>query len=49
MKAIVTRGAGFIGSHLVDRLLESGHTVVIVDNFATGPRSTSSGRGRTLV
>jgi UDP-glucose 4-epimerase len=34
--ALVTGGAGFIGSHLVDRLLEDGHTVAIVDNLSTG-------------
>jgi UDP-glucose 4-epimerase len=35
-KCLVTGGAGFIGSHLVDRLLDDGHAVVILDNFATG-------------
>ncbi len=36
MKAVVTGGAGFIGSHLVDRLVRDGWSVVIIDNFSSG-------------
>jgi UDP-glucose 4-epimerase len=36
IRTLVTGGAGFIGSHMVDRLLADGHEVVVVDNLATG-------------
>lgn len=39
MKVLVAGGAGFIGSHLVDALLEEGHSVVCVDNFFIGTRN----------
>lgn len=36
MKYLVTGGAGFIGSHLVDRLTSDGHQVIVLDNFVNG-------------
>jgi UDP-glucuronate decarboxylase len=36
MRILVTGGAGFIGSHLIDRLMSAGHEVICVDNFYTG-------------
>ena len=38
MKVLVTGGAGFIGSHLAERLVREGHEVRVLDNFATGRR-----------
>ncbi|PPJ61837.1 UDP-glucuronic acid decarboxylase family protein [Cuspidothrix issatschenkoi] len=36
MRILVTGGAGFIGSHLIDRLMKEGHEVICLDNFYTG-------------
>lgn len=36
VRSVVTGGAGFLGSHLCDRLLQEGHDVVCIDNFSTG-------------
>jgi UDP-glucose 4-epimerase len=38
MKVLITGGAGFVGSHLADRLLADGHSVHVIDNYATGRR-----------
>ena len=38
MRVLVTGGAGFIGAHLVERLLELGHDVISVDNFLLGKK-----------
>jgi UDP-glucose 4-epimerase len=42
MKILITGGAGFIGSHLVDKLLEMSHKVVVLDNFSTGRKENLS-------
>jgi len=36
MKMLVTGGAGFIGSHIVDRLVDEGYKVRVVDNLSSG-------------
>ncbi|MFA5770902.1 MAG: NAD-dependent epimerase/dehydratase family protein, partial [Patescibacteria group bacterium] len=38
-KLVVTGGAGFIGSHVTDRLIELGHQVVVIDNLMIGKKS----------
>ena len=38
MRALVTGGAGFLGSHLCDRLLADGHEVMALDNLFTGSK-----------
>ena len=42
MRSIVTGGAGFIGSHLVDKLLDMNHDIVVLDNFSTGRKENLS-------
>lgn len=39
MNILVTGGAGFLGSHLIDRLIEQGHDVVCLDNYFTGRKA----------
>jgi len=41
-RCLVTGGAGFIGSHLTERLLELGHEVIVLDNLSTGRRANLS-------
>ena len=38
MKYVVVGGAGFIGSNIVDKLVEQNHEVVVIDNLSTGKR-----------
>jgi UDP-glucose 4-epimerase len=45
-KFLITGGAGFVGSHLTDRLLEAGHSVVVLDNLSTGQLSNLDKAGR---
>ena len=52
MKTLVTGGAGFIGSNLVDALLERDHDVAVVDDVSTGKRQNlegATGRGAELI
>jgi UDP-glucose 4-epimerase len=50
MKTLITGGAGFIGSHLADRLLGRGEDVLVIDNYATGRRDNLEPRpGLTVI
>lgn len=40
MRILITGGGGFIGSHLLEKLLSIGHTAIIIENFATARRDT---------
>jgi UDP-glucose 4-epimerase len=46
MRVVVTGGAGFIGSHLTDRLLREGHEVAVIDNLSSGRRDQVSDQAR---
>jgi UDP-glucose 4-epimerase len=46
MKVVVTGGAGFIGSHVVDAYVTAGHEVIVVDNLCTGKRENLNPRAR---
>jgi len=49
MRVLITGGAGFIGSHLTDRLLAAGDQVCVIDNYATGRRDNLSPHSRLTV
>lgn len=42
MNILITGGAGFIGSHIVDACMDAGHTVCVVDDFSSGSRDNIS-------
>lgn len=46
MKALVTGGAGFIGSHIADRLIQDRHEVVVLDNLVTGKKENVNPKAR---
>ena len=48
MRALVTGGAGFIGSHIAQRMVEAGHEVVVLDNFFSGSRANIEAIGRDV-
>jgi UDP-glucose 4-epimerase len=48
MKILVTGGAGFIGSHVVEAYLAAGHDVIVVDNLCTGKRENLNPKARLV-
>ncbi len=49
MRILITGGAGFIGSHLADRLLSEGHELLIIDNYSTGRRDNLTPRQKLSI
>lgn len=48
LRVLVTGGAGFIGSHIVDACIKAGHEVAVLDNFTTGSRSNVNGGAKVF-
>ena len=46
MKILITGGAGFIGSHVADLLMNNGHQIIIIDNFLTGKAENLNPRAK---
>ncbi len=46
MKILVTGGAGFIGSHIVDLLVENNHSIIIIDNLSSGKRENINNKAK---
>jgi UDP-glucose 4-epimerase len=49
MELIITGGGGYIGAHVANHLLDSGHKVIIVDNFSTGFKSFVDSRAKLII
>jgi UDP-glucose 4-epimerase len=49
MKVLVTGGCGFIGSHIVDKLIEQKHEVVVLDNLSTGKKDRLNSKAKLII
>lgn len=48
MKIVVTGGAGFIGSHLADKLIEKGHNILVIDNLSSGKEKNINSKAKFI-